>query len=533
LIADPDEWFAADAIPNVTMSLTPATLTGYLDKTATFFPHRKALFFGSEIVRYGEVHNRALGLARSLREDYGTRPGDRVALLMKNCPEFIYALYGVLFAGGTVVPVNNFLKPAEVEHILRDAGVKVLITQNAEFEPVLAHVRAQLPALRPLDIGAVPWAAVAAKPLEPLASIQPSDRAVIIYTSGTTGRSKGAVLTHANLVANIRSIGIVLENVENDRIVLALPMFHSFMLTVAILAPLSIGASVLIIKSIKPFRHVLFEMIRRRATVFLGIPQIFQALATAPIPWWLRWLLPLRLAISGSAPLSAETLRKFGERFHFPLREGYGLSEAAPVVSFNPVHGVSKAGSVGPAIPGVQVRIFDDQDRELAVGEDGEVAVHGENVMLGYWNQEEATAATLRGGWLRTGDIGKLDSDGYLYITDRKKDMLLVHGNNVYPREIEEVIYQIPGVREVAVVGRADARHGELPVAFVVPAENATLDSQAVLRFCRDRLANYKLPREIRVQTEPLPRNATGKILKTELRNQAQATAGGATETTP
>ena len=515
------------------MSPTPTTLTGYLDKTATFFPHRKAVFFGNEVIRYGEVHGRSLGLARLLFDAYAVRPGDRVGLLMKNCPEFIYALYGILFTGATVVPINNFLKPAEIEYILRDAGVRTLITTSADFEPVLNHLRGQLAELRPLDMGAVKWGELAAKPLDPLILVRPADRAVIIYTSGTTGRPKGAVLTHANLVANIRSIVIVLGNVESDRVVLALPMFHSFMLTVALLLPLSIGASVLIIKSIKPFRRVLFEMIRRRATVFLGIPQIFQALATARIPWWLRWLLPLRLAISGSAPLSGETLRRFSERFRFPLREGYGLSEAAPVVCFNPIHGASKAGSVGPAIPGVQVRIFDAQDHELGVGQDGEVVVRGDNVMLGYWNQEEATAATLRDGWLRTGDIGRLDEEGYLYITDRKKDMLLVHGNNVYPREIEEIIYQIPGVREVAVVGRSDPHHGELPVAFVVPAENTTLQSQAILKFCRERLANYKLPREIRVQTEPLPRNATGKILKTELRKLVQQTADGLHDTIP
>jgi long-chain acyl-CoA synthetase len=500
------------------MTPTPTTLIGYLDKTATFFPQRKAIFFGGEIIRYGEVQARSLGLARLLSDMYAVRPGDRVGLLMKNCPEFIYALYGILFTGATVVPINNFLKPAEIEHILRDAGARTLITTSADFGPLLGHLRQQLPEVRPLDIGALNWENLAAKPLEPLTLVRPSDRAILIYTSGTTGKPKGAVLTHANLVANIRSIGVVLENVENDRIVLALPMFHSFMLTVAILAPLSIGASVLIIKSIKPFRHVLFEMIRRRATVFLGIPQIFQALATARIPWWLRWLLPLRLAISGSAPLAAETLRLFSERFRFPLREGYGLSEAAPVVSFNPLHGVSKAGSVGLPLPGVQVRIFDEQDHDLGPGQDGEVCVRGENVMLGYWNQEEASAAALRGGWLRTGDIGRMDEDGYVYITDRKKDMLLVHGSNVYPREIEEVIYQIPGVREAAVVGRPDAHHGELPVAFVVPADGVVLEQATVLKFCRERLANYKLPREIRIQKEPLPRNATGKILKTELR---------------
>lgn len=203
------------------------------------------------------------------------------------------------------------------------------------------------------------------------------------------------------------------------------------------------------------------------------------------------------------------------------------------MVSFNPIRGVSKAGSVGLPIPGVQVRILDAQDRELGVGQDGEVVVRGENVMLGYWNQEEATAATLRDGWLRTGDIGRFDEDGYLYITDRKKDMLLVHGNNVYPREIEEVIYQVPGVREVAVVGRSDPHHGELPVAFVVPAENTTLNSQTILKFCRERLANYKLPREIRVQNTPLPRNATGKILKTELRQQAQRDLDDPCDSTP
>jgi long-chain acyl-CoA synthetase len=218
-----------------------------------------------------------------------------------------------------------------------------------------------------------------------------------------------------------------------------------------------------------------------------------------------------------------ETLKRFAERFRFPLIEGYGLSEASPVVCVNPVRGVNKPGSVGPPIPGVQVRIVDEYDRELPTGEIGEIVVRGDNVMLGYWNQDEATAATLRNGWLLTGDVGRMDEDGYVYITDRKKDMLLVHGNNVYPREIEEVIYQIPGVREAAVIGRPDPRHGELPVAFVVPAEGVTLDSQAIHRFCRERLADYKLPREIIVTQDLLPRNATGKILKTELRKHPLA----------
>jgi long-chain acyl-CoA synthetase len=504
------------------MNPKPATLTAWFDQSAEANARRKAIFFGKEAVRYREAHARAAGFARLLVEEYGVRPGDRVGLLLKNCPEFIYALYGILMAGATVLPINNFLKAQEIEYILHDAGAKTLVTAEGDFEGVLGHLRERLEALRPINIPALPWAELQARPLPHRPAVQPGDRAVIIYTSGTTGRPKGAVLSHRNLVSNVESSIAVLGSMRCDRLVLVLPMFHSFMLTVAILLPLSIGAGIIIIKSIKPFRNVLFEMIFKRATVFLGIPQIFQALATAKIPWWLRWLLPLRLAISGSAPLPVETLKAFAQRFRFPLLEGYGLSEASPVVCVNPIHGVSKPGSVGPPVPGVQVRVFDENDRELGVGEVGEIVVRGDNVMLGYWNQEEATAAALRSGWLHTGDVGKVDSDGYVYITDRMKDMLLVHGNNVYPREIEEVIYQMPGVREVAVVGRPDAHRGELPVAFVVPADGATLDAGAISKFCRERLADYKLPREIRVVTAGLPRNATGKILKTELRRQLQ-----------
>jgi len=506
-------------------SMTTAleTLTALFERTAIRHPWRRAIFCGREKVRYRDVRERSLAVARLLVETYGVRPGDRVGLLLKNCPEFIYAVYGVLFAGGTIVPINHFLKPQEIEFIHHDAGVRTLISANADFGPVLDHLRAQVTGLRLLEVGTLRWSQMSLPQHGALPGVRPMDRAVIIYTSGTTGRPKGAVLTHHNLVANILSCIQVLESVEHDRVVLALPMFHSFMLTVAILLPMSIGASVLVIKSIKPFRNVLLEMVRRRATIFLGIPQIFQALATARIPWWVHWLLPLRLAISGSAPLAVETLRRFGQRFRFPLIEGYGLSEASPVVCVNPVRGVNKPGSVGPPIPGVQVRIVDEYDRELPTGQVGEIVVRGDNVMLGYWNQDEATAATLRNGWLLTGDVGRMDEDGYVYITDRKKDMLLVHGNNVYPREIEEVIYQIPGVREAAVIGRPDPRHGELPVAFVVPAEGVTLESQAIHQFCRERLADYKLPREIIVTPEPLPRNATGKILKTELRKHPLA----------
>jgi long-chain acyl-CoA synthetase len=225
----------------------------------------------------------------------------------------------------------------------------------------------------------------------------------------------------------------------------------------------------------------------------------------------------LRLFVSGAAQLPGVTLAKFDRKFHFPLLEGYGLSEASPVVSFNPIRGVRKAGSVGLPLPDVGVKIFDDHGRELPPGQVGEIVVRGPNVMQGYYNQPEETAATLRDGWLHTGDMGRKDDDGYIYIVDRRKEMLLVRGMNVYPREIEEVLYQFPNVREAAVVAKVDEKRGEVPIAFVSPANGATLEPNEILRFCRDRLADYKLPREIRV-VDALPRTATGKIAKLELK---------------
>jgi len=289
------------------------------------------------------------------------------------------------------------------------------------------------------------------------------------------------------------------------------------MLTVCIFTPLSMGASIVLIKSIQPFKAAMREIIRNRATILVGIPQLFQALADAKIPFWLHWLLKLRLAVSGAAPLPGETLLKFDRKFRFVLLEGYGLSEASPVVSFNPIRGVQKAGSVGLPLPDVEVKIFDDHGHELPPGQVGEIVVRGPNVMRGYYNQPEETAASLREGWLHTGDMGHKDDDGYIYIVDRRKEMLLVRGMNVYPREIEEVLHQFPNVREAAVVAKVDEKRGEVPIAFVSPVEGETLEVNEILKFCRDRLADYKIPREIRV-TDGLPRTATGKIAKLELK---------------
>ncbi len=489
------------------------TVLAQFDAVASAKPKRIAIYWGDDRIRYGEVAAHIARFAANLQARATFRPGDRIGLFVKNRPEFIYALYAILKSGAVAVPINTFLKAPEVQHIVDDCQLGILISDDDLHEVAAKAVGAThaspLLALRDLDQPAT----TTPRFVEP----QLHELAVIIYTSGTTGKSKGAMLTHRNFAANVSSCVRCLEKTENDRLTLLLPMFHSFMLTVSIFTPLSIGAAIVLIKSVQPFHNAIKEIIRARATILLGIPQLFQAMVHAHVPFYVHWLLNLRLAVSGAAPLPRETLEKFSGKFRFPLLEGYGLSEATPVVSFNPIRGVRKPGSVGLAIPDVKVKIFDDNDVELPVDTVGEIVVRGPNVMTGYWNQPEENAATLRNGWLHTGDMGTMDSDGYIYIVDRKKEMLLVHGMNVYPREIEEVLYQSPGVAEAAVIGRNPDRKGELPVAFVSAAPGATLSAKEILQFCHERIAEYKLPREVHI-LDKLPRTATGKIAKLELK---------------
>ena len=479
-------------------------------------PQKIALFWGESEFTYASLQAQSLAVAGQLVRQFGVQAGDRVGLWLKNRPEFIPALFGILNAGAVVVPINNFLKPDEVNYIVGDAGINVLIT-DAELG---AHHRA-LHAARPqLKLFKVEDFASDADLKSEISNLKlparaESDLAVLIYTSGTTGQPKGAMLSHGNLLHNVESCRLVLKTVDQDRFAVLLPMFHSYMLTVGLLLPLLVGGSIVLVKSLHPPRNVLQEIFARQATVLPAIPQFYRSMVNAqlPVP------LPLRLCISGAAPLPVQVLRDFEEKFHIPLIEGYGLSEASPVVTKNPLDGTRKPGSIGLPIPNVEVSVQDDNGRLLATGETGEICVRGGNVMLGYWNMPEETAQAIRNGWLLTGDIGCRDADGYYYITDRKKDMLLVNGINVYPREIEEVIYQFPGVKEAAVIGVPDARKGEQPVAFVSANEGATLDEKALLHHLRGKLADYKLPRRVIVMPA-LPRNATGKILKTALRQQ-------------
>jgi len=473
---------------------------------------KTALFWGEQEISYDSLQERTHAMATELQRNFGVSKGDRVGVWIKNCPEFIWAYFGILYAGAVVVPINNFLKPDEIGHILADAGVDVLVTDGSMAEGVekLVAARKTLKAVRVEDVQAHSSGTKAPDLTE-------QDLAVLIYTSGTTGRSKGAMLTHGNLLSNVESCRQVLAAMDDDSFVVLLPLFHSFMMTVGMLLPLLVGGSLLLIKSVHPPKNVIMEVMHRGATILPAVPQFFRTLASVPVPK--DW--PLRLCISGGAPLPVEILREFNEKMPIPLIEGYGLSEASPVVTLNPIKGPWKAGSIGIPIPEVEVSVQDDAGKSLDVGQTGEICVRGPNVMRGYWNQPAETEKALRGGWLLTGDIGHRDQDGYFFITDRKKDMLLVNGINVYPREIEEWMYQFPGIKEAAVIGIPDTRKGEQPLAFVSTNEGVTFDEKAFLQFLRGKLADYKVPKRV-ICMPALPRNATGKILKRALREQAR-----------
>jgi len=485
--------------------------------TASRMPERTVVFCGEEEATYRRILQEAEAIASALVREFQVGPGDRVAIWMPNSVAFVSALFGIWQAGGIAVPINSFYKPAEAGYVLSNSESKVLISSKETFGERVAATTAML-----TPSPAVFWVQelpnIVSQSIEGYRAVQSEQPAALIYTSGTTGRPKGAMLSHGNLLANVESCRSALRLQEDDRFGLVLPMFHSFMLTVGLLLPLLSGVPTVILRSLSPLRNAMEELHRRGVSVLPVMPQFFAAMAHAPVPETHR----LRCCISGSAPLPIRILQDFEAAYGVPLLEGYGLSEASPVVSVNPINGVRKVGSIGLPIPGVEVTIRDDAGKILPPYQVGELWVRGPNVMLGYWKNEEATAKALREGWLLTGDLGYLDEEGYIYITDRKKDLILVRGNNVYPREIEEWIYQFPGVKDAAVIGEPDPSRGEHPVAFIEPADPQNPpDLQALASFLRERLADYKLPRRYEIIPQH-PRNATGKILKTVLREQTR-----------
>jgi long-chain acyl-CoA synthetase len=515
-------------------------LNDIVARGARDYPTHPALIFRDQPTSYGElaviVRRLAAGLA-----DLGVGPGDRVALLLPNCPPFIYGYYAVAQLGAVVVPANPLLKPAELAYIYRDAGVKLVITAGPLL-PGVEAARGELPELRhvvsitpPAELpdpslaeriqGFTTLHALLAKGAEIVASgretappgIDENACAVIMYTSGTTGHPKGAMLSHRNLTRNVEQVLAALEFSPKDCLLTLLPLFHAFSGTVCLNTTLGAGATSVLLESFAPGR-TLEALERHRITIFPCVPAIFNALL-AHTPEREYDLSGLRMLVSGGAPLPETTLKALEARFRIPVLEGDGPTECSPVTSVNPEHGVRKVGSVGPPLPGVEIAIFDDEDRPLPVDTVGEIVVRGDNVMLGYLNQPEATAEAMRSGWYHTGDLGKIDADGYVFIVDRKKDMIISAGLNVYPREVEEALLQHPAVADVAVIGEPDALRGEEVVAVVVLRPETAATERDLIRFCRERLADYKIPRRVLFR-ETLPRGGTGKVVKRLLKKE-------------
>ena len=493
---------------------------------AASYPDRTALIFHDAAISFRELAAGIETLAAGLIA-HGIQPGERIGLLLPNCPAFVGAYYAAGFVGAVAVPVNPTLKPAELEYIWRDADIRLALTAPALL-PTAEAARKNLPGLReiiaidtaqnPAAWSISPNGAVFNTTLPEIATDE-NDCAVIIYTSGTTGHPKGAMLSHRNLLRNIEQIQARLDFQPDDRFLGVLPLFHCFAATVCMNLTLAIGAATCLMENFTPAR-VHEAMQKNGLTVIPAVPAIFNALlpfgADNPPEFP-----TLRMLVSGGAPLPAATLEALEKRFRVPVLEGDGPTECSPVTSVNPLAGPRKSGSVGPPLPGVEVAIFDEANNPLPPESIGEIVVRGDNVMLGYLNQTEATAEAMTGGWYHTGDIGRMDADDYIYIMDRKKDMIITSGLNVYPREIEEVLLAHPAVKDAAVIGLPDALRGEEVIAVVVKKAEAESSERDLTRHCRERLALYKAPRRV-IFRDALPYGSTGKVVKRLLKKELE-----------
>jgi long-chain acyl-CoA synthetase len=498
-----------------------------LAQTAVKSPDKTAIIFHDQRTSYRVFDERSNQVANGLIQ-LGVQPGDRVALLIHNLPIYMEAYYGILRTGASVVPLNVLYKAGEVEYILQDSGAKAILT-FAPFAPVALAAAANAPELRHVIVaapeempGATLWrTAFGATPATaPQVTVQDEDVAVICYTSGTTGRPKGAMLTHHNLIANLNQCSAIerISTRPDDVVWLALPLFHIYAMNVAMNLAVKNGATIDLIERFD-LTGSLDELQKNHCTVLYGAPPMFVGWAQVPNLNTYD-LSSVRYIASGAAALPVRIMQLFEGLAGVPISEGYGLTEASPVVTSNAAGSVTKPGTVGPAIPGCEVKIVDASGNEVARGELGEVICRGPNIMKGYWKQPQATAETLRDGWLHTGDLGTMDEDGYVSIADRIKDMINVSGFNVYPREVEETLFKHPAVADAAVVQYPDPYQGESVLAFVVLKQGASATEQEIIDYCREQLAVFKCPRKV-VFRDSLPKNNTGKVLRRELREEA------------
>ncbi len=493
---------------------------------------KTALLIGDETVSFGDIKKSSDNLAAYL-SDKGIKEGDKVALFLRNSAEFIYAIFAVSKLGAVLVPINTFLKSEELSYILEDSGSTILIA-SAMHDKVVNGSRASSLCKFILWEGEEVAVSDIHLQFDEALSCDKSidtqaktleDTAVIIYTSGTTGKPKGAMLSNKNILSNADSGRRTINIKPKDRIIVFLPMFHSFTFSIGLILPLSVGSSIVVIKSIQPFANIFKQVLTKRVTVFLGIPDVYNALSKAKLPWYFMWFNRIRAFISGAAALQPKTLDAMSKKFkRATLLEGYGLSEASPAVCMNTFK-KQKSGSVGTALYGYEMKIVDEEMSEVHRGTIGDIIVKGDNVMQGYLGRPTATEETIVNGWLLTGDMGYMDDEGFLFIVDRKKDLIISKGINIYPREIEEVIDIYEGVGASAVIGIVDEKSGEAPIVYIELSEDTTsLDEQGLKKYMREHLANYKIPKQIHIISE-LPKNATGKVLKRVLKENLREDA--------
>ena len=502
------------------MSLTIASI---LAESAVRHADRPAVVLGSTTITYRELWHGARQYAAVLRER-GVQPGDRVALLLPNTPHFPLSYFGVLALGGVAVPVHALLKAEEIQYVLEDSGAKALICAAPLLgEGAKGAELAGVPVLGVMDGGdasveRIDELAAAATPIDSLVPREAGDTAVVLYTSGTTGQPKGAMITHLNVLMNVDASAMDSFDIGPEDVVLGcLPLFHTFGQTCCMNTAFRVGACVVLLPRFDG-TQALELLVEKQCTVFMGVPTMYIGLLEAAKTSDLRPT--LKTALSGGAALPITVLEKFAEVFGTQVLEGYGLTETSPVATFNQRGFEPRPGTVGKAIWGVEVEIaraeVDSSIELLPTGELGEIVVRGHNVFAGYLNKPEATAAAIVDGWFRTGDLGTKDDEGYVTIVDRKKDMVIRGGYNVYPREVEEALLRHPAVAQVAVFGLPDPQYGEEVCAVVITEPGQDVTAADLSAWAKEKLAAYKYPRRV-FFTDAFPLGPSGKVLKREL----------------
>jgi long-chain acyl-CoA synthetase len=528
------------------------TLSEALRQSAKNFPDNPAIIYFGKRISYRELDEMVDRFAAAL-QDLGVKKGDRVGIQLPNIPQFVIAFYGALRAGAICVACSPLYKARELEHQLNDAGAETLVVMDTLY-PIVQEIRERSklrnviatsprdylpPLLRTLSPlkgvksykcpGAIDFLSIMKHEPNPKpVLVKPDELALLQYTGGTTGVPKGAMITHRNLIVNAAQCEVELPMRRGiDVNVTALPLFHIFGMTCAMNAPVLTGTTMLMIPDPRDPKGILNTISKYKATTFCSVPTMYIALINTPDIKKYD-LSTVRACMSGAAPLPVEIQKKFEQLTGGRLVEGYGLTEASPVSHVNPLDDPKKnrPGSIGIPVPDTEAKIVDLETgtKDLKPNEVGELVIKGPQVMQGYWNKPDETKNTLRGGWLYTGDIAKMDEDGYFYIVDRKKDMIDVSGLKVWPREVEEVLYEHPAVNEAAVVGVADAYRGETVKAYVTlkPGYQGKVTEEDIIKFCREKIATYKAPRSVEFR-DSLPKTLVGKILRRTLKEEMES----------